>query len=136
MHSYNTINLSSLPSRENTFRFTDAVHGFLFPIEPSATPSASELQKKLLDLLAPVDAQLANSSIDISNSFFAALENVRAELYTDAYFFLQSDPAAASLEEVIITYPGFNAITSYRIAHIFVQAGSAHFATFNNRICT
>jgi len=121
MHSYNTINLSSLPSRENTFRFTDAVHGFLFPIEPSATPSASELQKKLLELLAPVDAQLANSSIDISNSFFAALENVRAELYTDAYFFLQSDPAAASLEEVIITYPGFNAITSYRIAHILYK---------------
>jgi len=121
MQSSNTIKLSSLPSRENTFRFTDSVHGFLFPIEPNETQTISALQKQLLELLAPVDAQLSASPIDISNKFFAALENVRIELFADAQFFLQSDPAAASIEEVVITYPGFNAITSYRIAHVLYQ---------------
>ena len=38
-------------------------------------------------------------------------------LLADAEFFLQSDPAAEGVEEVIIAYPGFYAITVYRLAH-------------------
>lgn len=37
----------------------------------------------------------------------------------DLEFFFDSDPACKSYDEIILTYPGFRAIFSYRISHIF-----------------
>jgi serine O-acetyltransferase len=37
----------------------------------------------------------------------------------DAYAIVKGDPAAADVDEVIRSYPGFYAIAVYRIAHIF-----------------
>ena len=39
------------------------------------------------------------------------------ELKEDLQFFFDSDPAANSLDEIILSYPGFLAICYYRIAH-------------------
>ena len=39
------------------------------------------------------------------------------ELKEDLQFFFDSDPAADSLDEIILSYPGFLAISYYRIAH-------------------
>lgn len=49
--------------------------------------------------------------------FFEKLPVLRHRLYKDANCYLQNDPAAKSLEEVIITYPGFFALVVHRIAH-------------------
>ena len=114
--------LSALPSREKTFVFTNAIHEYLFPIEHvEAQQTLLSLRKLLLELLAPIDHRLNGNSIQLADSFFASLDGIRSMLLLDAQFFLESDPAAASLEEVIVTYPGFNAITSYRIAHVLYQ---------------
>lgn len=39
----------------------------------------------------------------------------------DARFFYECDPAANSIEEIKLTYPGFKAILFYRIAHILYK---------------
>lgn len=39
----------------------------------------------------------------------------------DARFFYECDPAANSIEEIKLTYPGFKAILYYRIAHILYK---------------
>ena len=39
----------------------------------------------------------------------------------DARFFYECDPAANSIEEIKLTYPGFKAILLYRIAHILYK---------------
>jgi serine O-acetyltransferase len=39
----------------------------------------------------------------------------------DADAILSADPAASSLDEVILAYPGFYALAIHRIAHIFYQ---------------
>jgi serine O-acetyltransferase len=49
-------------------------------------------------------------------NYLAILE---AELTEDAAFIQKEDPAARSLHEVIICYPGFFAIAIYRMAHFF-----------------
>lgn len=49
--------------------------------------------------------------------FFAALPRIHAALLKDAEAVLQFDPAAQSLEEVIVTYPGFFATAVYRLSH-------------------
>jgi len=55
---------------------------------------------------------------DNSLKFTNELEKIKISLEEDVEFFLESDPAADSIEEIIITYPGYYAITCYRIAHI------------------
>jgi serine O-acetyltransferase len=42
---------------------------------------------------------------------------LRDHLLDDARAALDGDPAARSLEEIILTYPGFQAITAHRVAH-------------------
>ncbi len=115
------INFHSIPSRERTHRFTDALHEHLFPIEPKVLCTEADLKKMLLELLAPIDGKLSKSSVEVCNDFFQALTQVKNQLMEDAAFFLQSDPAAESLEEVIVSYPGFYAVTSYRLAHILYE---------------
>ena len=42
---------------------------------------------------------------------------VQKDLQEDLQFFFDSDPAANSLDEIILSYPGFLAICYYRFAH-------------------
>jgi serine O-acetyltransferase len=49
--------------------------------------------------------------------FINSLPKIRKELSEDLQFFLDSDPAADSKEEIVLAYPGFKAIRYYRIAH-------------------
>jgi serine O-acetyltransferase len=54
---------------------------------------------------------------EITQAFAARLPALRAMLGGDAQAAYDGDPAAASLDEVVICYPGFTAITHHRIAH-------------------
>ena len=57
----------------------------------------------------------------IVNGFFEAIPSLRLSLKQDVVAIYQSDPAAKSLVEVILSYPGFLAVLGYRIAHYFYQ---------------
>ena len=52
-----------------------------------------------------------------AETFVKSLPNIKKQLEEDLEFFLESDPAADSKEEVVLAYPGFKAIRYYRIAH-------------------
>ncbi len=54
---------------------------------------------------------------DILNCFVDKLPELQNRLYNEAQNYLNNDPAAASVEEVILTYPGFFAISVYRLSH-------------------
>ncbi|MDR2816311.1 MAG: serine acetyltransferase, partial [Proteiniphilum sp.] len=60
---------------------------------------------------------------EIAESFFRQLPSLRERLYKDAGCYLKADPAAKSLEEVILTYPGFYALCVYRVAHEIHRLG-------------
>lgn len=51
------------------------------------------------------------------------LEKIKITLRMDLDFFMASDPASISKEEIILTYPGFYAIFAYRIAHYLDNLG-------------
>lgn len=53
----------------------------------------------------------------VADSFIAALPQIREALLLDAQAICDGDPAAQSVDEVIIAYPGFLATAVYRIAH-------------------
>ena len=52
-----------------------------------------------------------------------ALPEILEVLKTDVQAGYEGDPAASSLDEVIITYPSFRAIAVYRIAHKLYEMG-------------
>ena len=55
--------------------------------------------------------------------FEATLPELKKELKDDLEFFMESDPAIDSEREVLLAYPGYKAISSYRIAHIIHGLG-------------
>ena len=51
------------------------------------------------------------------NDFLACLPALRELLATDVQAAFDGDPAAYSMEEIILSYPGLMAISTYRVAH-------------------
>ncbi len=57
------------------------------------------------------------TACEITKAFLHKIPAIRNVLKTDVQAFFESDPAAASQEEVIVSYPGIYAIAVYRAAH-------------------
>lgn len=56
---------------------------------------------------------------DLVLRFFEALPEMRATLMEDVEAAFAGDPAAKSVDEVILAYPGLEALVVHRIAHFF-----------------
>ncbi len=54
----------------------------------------------------------------ITRALFRELPSLRGVLFQDVRAHFAGDPAAKSMDEVILAYPGLFAITVYRIAHV------------------
>ncbi len=66
-------------------------------------------------------ADVAGAALRVCHEFLQALPNVRATLQTDVTAAYEGDPAAISTEEVILAYPGVEAIAVQRMAHLLYQ---------------
>lgn len=112
-----------LPAKIELQHFTEELFNFLFPIncrhERRAAVQYVTLADQLQRMLTPLDVEATT----VTDQFFAALPRLYNALIDDARATLDFDPAATSLEEVIATYPGFYAITIYRLAHELVKLG-------------
>ncbi|MBS3821398.1 MAG: serine acetyltransferase [Planctomycetes bacterium] len=60
---------------------------------------------------------------EIARDFLSRLPTMRSALALDAQAAYDGDPAARSIDEVIYCYPGFYAVTVYRIAHELLDLG-------------
>ena len=69
---------------------------------------------RALDTLSP---RYPGLTPDLPQRFMEQLPDIYAWLQQDAEAIFEADPAARSVDEVILTYPGFYAIAIYRIAH-------------------
>jgi serine O-acetyltransferase len=52
------------------------------------------------------------------HEFASGLPQIRALLETDIQAAFEGDPAARSIDEVLVCYPGITAITHHRLAHL------------------
>ncbi len=60
---------------------------------------------------------------ELTQQFMARLPAIRALLLSDVQAAFDGDPAATSLDEVILAYPGVLAVSVYRIAHALYDLG-------------
>ena len=75
------------------------------------------LRRNLNMILTSLNEDLKDNSVELANNFIEKLPVIHRKLNKDAQSIFEGDPAAESLDEVILAYPGFFAIAVYRIAH-------------------
>jgi serine O-acetyltransferase len=88
--------------------------------EKDAQVVVENLEKRLtagLKALAPLKNDLTFTATQICAQYFQSLPTLAHMIDRDAEAAFQGDPAAHSIEEVIVSYPGFYAIAVHRLAH-------------------
>lgn len=77
------------------------------------------LEKAFHDLVEPLckDQEDVGCTVLLVKGFMSDLSRIADESHGDARALVDGDPAAQSIEEVILCYPGFFAVVAYRIAH-------------------
>jgi serine O-acetyltransferase len=94
--------------------FEDTSHEFI-------QNTTSKIETRLLDYLTqlePLAPELKLKKQTLVTHFLQEIPSICEALDLDAKAAFDGDPAAYSLEEVILSYPGFFAICTYRIAHV------------------
>jgi serine O-acetyltransferase len=71
---------------------------------------------------------LTHKAHEITRAFAASLPQIRALLVSDVQAAYAGDPAATSIAEIMLCYPGTFAILYYRLAHQLHQLGSPFLA--------
>jgi serine O-acetyltransferase len=64
------------------------------------------------------------TAIAITHEFASQLPAVRQLLESDIRAAYQGDPAARSVDEVLVCYPGVTAVTHHRLAHVLNELGA------------
>ncbi|MEX2514089.1 MAG: serine acetyltransferase [Cyclobacteriaceae bacterium] len=119
------------PSPKVIRRFFDDVLGILFPEHANEIlKERGNLEMKFFDLRIQLGKILKNNAQlhqghgeELGNRFFDKLEEVFNLLHEDLDAMYEGDPAAKSKTEIIRCYPGFYAVSAYRIAHSLHQLG-------------
>jgi serine O-acetyltransferase len=120
----------ALPARavERSARFADAALALLFPHFAGDLDGGPGRVRREHAEFAAATATLFGSfgapdGERAAAHFLDRLPALRADLLADADFLVASDPAATSVDEVILAYPGFLATACYRLAHAVRAAG-------------
>jgi len=140
-----------LPSRVALTTIVDGLAASLFPthygrpdltdesidyfvgtsLETALTTLAEQVRRSLFfasDQDDAADTDLRRKATEIIRHFAEQLPAIRALLVSDLLAAFQGDPAATSVSEILLCYPGFNAIVHYRLAHVLHQAGTPFIA--------
>jgi serine O-acetyltransferase len=110
--------------KKDSILFFQELKGFLFPhfsekvyYAPGEVVAKMRLlERNLITLLKINNGN--NTDIDAkASAFVSKIPEIHDKLWDDADAIFKGDPAAESIDEVILAYPGFMAIFIYRLAH-------------------
>ena len=76
---------------------------------------------ELVQILARDGSDEYKDTLKQANDFFDLLPEIYDKIQMDVDAMFSGDPAAKTREEVIRSYPGFYAISAYRVAHTLAQ---------------
>ncbi len=106
------------PEPEEVRELLQKLEKLLFPDYFGRLRRCASRESYLAMLAADIFWRLeAMTDRDSTQTFLLRIPAVRAALELDLQAFLDGDPAASCLEEIIVSYPGFYAIWVQRLAH-------------------
>lgn len=103
-----------LPNKKDIKDIVKYIRDYIFPDFFRESGNINNTKKNISKLYL----KIVSNNPDL-NDFIKQLDDITVILKKDLEFFFDSDPACKSYEEIILTYPGFRAVFSYRISHIF-----------------
>ncbi len=107
--------------RQHTEQLTDRLISAMFPPYAAASLSRESALLEAAELLMECLGRVLPEERDpkaVAETLFDALPEVQRQLQTDLTAAYEGDPAAASVNEIILCYPAFPAIAAYRLAHV------------------
>ena len=134
---YNYFHTKSLaiPSRKEIIGIIKDIQELMFPDYFHREENRGKSRREILDkVFLKVKLQISaayafcggcDCAVDTETITYAILEKIpmiKESLIKDVQAIYEGDPAARSPEEIILSYPGFYAISIYRIAHEFYVA--------------
>ena len=130
---------ANLPSMEAVDALLDDLKNLVFPgfyetlevDDPAVLPYSTaehvfRVTKGLVTEIRKAVAFTKTEGVDAEAVVFLLLKRIpaiREQLQDDVAAMLEGDPAAKSSEEVILAYPGVEAIVVHRLAHILYEGG-------------
>ena len=75
------------------------------------------LERNLIGIIKLLNSNFAKDAAEIARKFIEQIPELHDKLWEDANAIFKGDPAAETVDEVILAYPGFMAIVIYRLAH-------------------
>ncbi len=140
------VDAPALPSRDGVVRATNVLRELLFPgyfgkqdldsagFVYHTTALLAAVRRELFDQVRAALRHHAGTSgaagpigsddaAGVVDHFLATIPGIRAVLATDVLAAFDGDPAAASTDEIIFSYPGVFAIAVYRLAHELHRLG-------------
>ena len=105
--------------KNKTESFTDKLFHTLFDSNISVEKNIKQLGKDFDEITTIACFDPNVSCVVIWKAFLSKLPEIIENLNLDAQEILDNDPAANSIEEVYLAYPGFYAIAIYRFSHEF-----------------
>jgi serine O-acetyltransferase len=64
-----------------------------------------------------------DNNIETEKKYLSNLDKIKKELYLDLATYMINDPSCNKEEEVVLCYPGYQALIFYRIAHLLFVMG-------------
>ena len=103
--------------RDAVGNFTKQLINNLFDVN-HLSESGEQTRRNFFKILERLSIE---NGVNLWNDFENSFVNIRQKLDLDAIAAEKNDPAAKSLEEVYLAYPGFYAIAVHRLSHQLVQ---------------
>ena len=115
--------------KKESIELLNELIGLLFPHFSSRVYYSPEdviaklqlMERNLISILKNVNgngnSNTKGNASQIAKTFISEVPKVHDMLWLDAEAIYKGDPAAESIDEVILAYPGFMAIAIYRLAH-------------------
>ena len=128
-HNYFNKHTVMVPSRNEVITIIKKMQSLMFPEYFRISEDRGKSREKLIDELflllkrqltsayAYFDEDTIVDTETVAYSVLEALPSIKERLLKDVIAIYEGDPAARSPEEIILAYPGFYAISIYRIAH-------------------
>ena len=139
--------IRALPSRQALAEIADGLTAVLFPthrgrpdlteesvdyfvgetLNTSLNALSEQVRRGLLvasERQGESDAAFRDTAHKITERFARTLPAIRALLVSDLHAALDGDPAATGIPELLLGYPGVNAIIWHRLAHALFKLGA------------
>lgn len=127
----------SLPDKNEIISILNDIKALFFPayFAKCSNKAASDFAEEMLSSIyyrikKQIELSLKSKGKDnegmskeIADNFISDLPKIHSLLILDVYATLEGDPAASSMEEIILSYPGFYAIFVYRVANLLYKSG-------------